>query len=111
MLPVRFLHWCYKLPMATFRRLRTLGMRGVLTLLRQLLFTVMLVAFILMCFVLLTGALVTTWNTGPAEMLDLPLISFMNGIATMTFLATAIITYRFIIWVLGKGIHSSSEED
>jgi hypothetical protein len=97
--------------MATFRRLRILGVRGVISLLRQMLFTVMLVAFILMCFILLTSALVTTWNTGPAEMLDLPLINFMNGIATTTFLATAIITYRFIIWVLGKGTHSSSEED
>lgn len=115
MLPARFLRWCIGLLVDKLRKLKDLGLRGTLRfllgLLRQLLFAIMLVAFILLSFTCLIGALVVTWNVGPAEMLDLPFISFMNGAATILFTLTAIITWRFIIWLLGKSSSDTLGED
>jgi len=115
MLPVRFLRWCLRKVVVTFTRLKELGLRGMLRILlaflRNLTFSVMLVSFIALVFMALVTALVITWNVGPAEMLDLPLVNFMNGAATIMFGVTSIITWRFTRWVLGKTTLGTSEED
>jgi len=115
MLPVRFLRWCLRKVVVTFTRLKELGLRGMLRILlaflRNLTFSVMLVSFIVLVFMALVTALVITWNVGPAEMLDLPLINFMNAAATFMFGVTSIITWRFTRWVLGKTTLDTSEED
>ena len=49
----------------------------------------------------LVFALTMTWNLGPAHMLDLPRIGYLNGLAVAAFIWTGWMVYRLARWCMG----------
>ena len=46
-------------------------------------------------------AMTVTWNLGPAHMLDLPRVSYLNGLCSAVFIWTGWLVYRLGYWCAG----------